>query len=134
MRRPVRRRAPRPRRYCFASVRASGSLSTRCGRLPARPAPDTAAGPQLDAHLAGEEYHCYTVLVLDGQGRFAFPGSRASFGPVHQATVAFPSGRTAALLVYEVLGPNFHADAEICDGGRAHCFMATAPMEGPAAP
>lgn len=118
--------------YCFASVRASGSLSSRCGQLPARHAPNTAAGPQLGAHLAGEEYHYYTALVLDGQGRFAFTGSHPSFGPVHRATVAFPSGRTAALLVYEVLGPDFHADAEIGDGGRTHCFMATASMEDPA--
>ncbi len=119
--------------YCFASTRASGSLSTRCERLPARHAPHIAAGPHLDGHLIGEEYHYYTALVLDGRGRFSFTGPSKSFGPVHQATVVFPSGRTAALLVYEVLDRHLDA-AEICDDGRAHCFTATATMEDPDSP
>ncbi|MER8098480.1 hypothetical protein [Streptomyces goshikiensis] len=120
--------------YCFASTRASGTLSTRCEHLPARHAPHIAAGPQLDGNGMGENYSYYTALVLDGQGRFSFTGPSKSLGPVHQATVVFPSGRTAALLVYEVVDRPFDTAAEICDDGRAHCFMATATMQDPDSP
>lgn len=118
--------------YCFASIRAR-TLSTRCEELPARHAPHISAGPHLDGTGIGENYSYFTALVLDGRGRFSFTGPSHGFGPVHQATVAFPSGRTAALLVYEVLGQHLGA-AEICDEGRAHCFNATAMMEDPDSP
>ncbi|MEU1200339.1 hypothetical protein ABZ446_29510 [Streptomyces sp. NPDC005813] len=118
--------------YCFALIRAR-TLSTRCEQLPARHAPQIAAGPLLGGTGIGEEYSYFSALVLDGRGRFSFTGPSQGFGPVHQATVVFPSGRTAALLVYEVIG-KYLDDAEICDEGHAHCFMATATMQDPDSP
>lgn len=122
------------RTYCFASMRANNSLSTMCEHLPARHAPRIAAGPRLDGNQMGENYSYYTALVLDSQGRYSFTGPNTSFGPVHQATVVFTSGRTAALLVYEVVDRPFDATAEICNDSHSQCFMATATMEDPDTP
>lgn len=123
---------PDEQTYCSASVRPR-TFSTRCEPLPARHAPHIAAGPLLDGTGIGEEYSYGFALVLDGQGRFSFTGPSRGFGPVQQATLVFPSGRTATLLVYEVVGQNLD-DAEICDEGRAHCFKATAMMQDPDTP
>ncbi|MFD9003228.1 hypothetical protein ACFV0T_19995 [Streptomyces sp. NPDC059582] len=120
--------------YCFASTRAGGASTTRCGRLPDRHAPHIAAGPNLQGYAMDENYNYYTALVLDGQGHFAFTSPSESFGPVHQAKVVFPSGRTASLLVYEVRTVSLDAAAEICDEGRTHCFQAIATMGDPDSP
>lgn len=118
------------RTYCSAIIR-DGLVRIECGPLPEswprkRVLKVTTAEPYQEKPGEQPSLFVYLAIVEGEHGPYEYKGATEAAGPIHDAVVAFASGRKLGLISYQKHSSQI-PKTEICSADGAVCFPAYYP-------